>query len=126
MSDIYQGDDNDLSLENGDLVMTEGATAVKQSVSQRLKMFGNEWFLDLAAGVPYYQDVLLKDPNPAIVEGLLKNEIISTPGIIELLSFDAEYDPQTRGITIRFDAMSYDGVINFFEILGGNNQTEAG
>ena len=111
----------DMALENGDIVFVTKADAVKQSVRQRLKMFMGEWFLDLDSGVPYYQDVLVKNPNPTLIEGIFKNEILATPGILELLTFSLDYDNATRKLTIAFTARAYDEVINFFEILGGKN-----
>lgn len=109
----------DLILTSGDLVMTSGADAIRQHLSQRLKSFAGEWFLDLDSGLPYYRDILVKNPNAPAVSGLLQEEIVKTPGVLELLSFNLDLNKATRGLTIKFE-VRVDGnyVLKFDESLG--------
>lgn len=120
MSDIATDDNTgDLLLTNGDLSLARGAVAVKQALRQELKMFAGEWFLDLDYGVPYYKNVLVKNPNPQLLEGIFQQKILSTPGVLELTSFSLTYDASARTLSLIFDARAYDGDINFNEVLGG-------
>ena len=114
MSDIFLTDDlKNLLIVNGDLVLTSKSEAVKQHLSQRLKMFVGEWFLDLSEGVPYYQNILIKNPNPNIIDGLLKDTILSTPGVDELLSFNLDFDAGLRKLTVDFSIRVLDTIIDF-------------
>jgi hypothetical protein len=108
---------NDLVVENGNLVLTSGVEAVRQHLSCKLKTFLGEWFLDGSKGVPYYEDIFKKNFNPITVDGIFKEQILSTPGIIELLDFDMDIDVTTRSLTIIVKARSQEGIINFTETI---------
>ena len=114
MSDIKMNvEGSDLEIINGDLALTSGYDGVRQHLQQNLRAFKGEWFLDLDNGVPYFEDILKKNPNPVVLDGVLKDAILSTPGVIELLSFDLNYINSTRKLTLDFSVNSTDGVIDF-------------
>lgn len=108
----FQGD---LAIENGDLVVLSDADAAQQFLRQRLRMFFGEWFLDTGKGVPYFQEILKKQPNAVAVDSILKTTILETPGVIELLRFNFDYDAPTRSLTLDFAALLSSGVIEFNE-----------
>lgn len=117
MSDIALTDDGlNLKITNGDLVLTSQGDAVRQHLLQRLRTFRGEWFLDLSEGVPYYQDILVKNPNPDVVDGVLKEVILTTPGVDELLTFELDYDQATRRLTLDFSVRVLDTIIDFESI----------
>lgn len=109
---------NDIALENGDLAIVGDSDAVAQHIRQRLKFFRGEWFLDTSAGVPYYQDILKKNPNPEVVEQLLRNEILGTPGVLELQKFEMDFQGATRSLRVSFQVRTVDGPVVFTEDLG--------
>lgn len=114
MSDLKMTlDGRNLELVNGDLAITIEDDAVRQHIQQRLRAFKGEWFLDLSNGVPYFQDILKKNPNPIVLDGVLKDAILSTPGVLELLSFDLNYINATRKLTLDFSVQVSQGVIDF-------------
>jgi hypothetical protein len=121
MSDLkIDPDTGDLLIESGDLVMTKEADAIRQHISQRLKSFAGEWFLDLDAGLPYYRDILVKNPNTLVVSGLIQEEIIKTPGVIELRSFEFVHEKATRALTVKFEVLvDNDFVLSGSAELGG-------
>lgn len=108
----------DLVVENGDLVLTTGEDAIRQHVQQRLRTFLGEWFLDTGVGVPWFQDILKKNPNPQIVDGLIQNEIIQTPGVVELLKYESDFDRSLRKLSVSVQFRTVTGVINFEELFG--------
>ncbi len=77
-----------------------------------------EWFLNLDAGLPYFQDILIKDPNLNAIDGVIKNTIIDTPGVIELLGFDMDYDSSSQALVLTFSVQVSDGVLDFTETFG--------
>lgn len=120
MSDLKLDDvTGDLVIENGDLVLTTGSDAVRQHLSQRLRTFFGEWFLNLDAGLPYFQEILVKDPNLNAIDGVIKSEIINTPGVLELLSFNIDFDSALGTLTLTFQVQVSNGVLNFTETFGG-------
>ena len=119
MSDLKLDDlTGDLVIENADLVLTVGSDAVRQHLLQRLRTFMGEWFLNLDARLPYFQDILIKDPNLNAIDGVIKNVIIDTPGVLELLSFDMDYDSSTQALVLTFSVQVSDGVLDFTETFG--------
>jgi len=107
--DLLLDDNWDLALSDTDLRLVTGVDAIRQHLIQRLKTFLLEWFLDRRKGVPYIQAVLIKNPNPLAVAAVFKSEIIETPGIVELISFDLQIDPGVRSLRLTFTAAVEDG-----------------
>ena len=101
--DFEQDDDGDLVVTNNNLVFVIGAQDARQRIIQRLRTVRGEWFLDRRMGVPYFENVFQKKINPAIVASVIQAEIVSTPGVIELQSFDGDLDSD-RTLSIRLKA----------------------
>ena len=102
----------DLLVSNFDLTLVEETDQIAQNLAIRLRFILGEWFLDIEAGVPYYEDILIKAPNQYRVESVLKEEIINTEGVTEILSFTSNYQPETRRFTVQFSCDTVSGVIN--------------
>ncbi len=96
-------------------VMASGDERVAQQLRIRLRFFLGEWFLDTTEGIPYYQQILLKNPDWDTVNSLIKTEVLSTPDVVELLSFKTEYAPYTRRYNIPFLVQTTYGVLEFEE-----------
>jgi len=107
----------DLDLQNGDLYLIEGLDAIRQHLRQRLSFGLAEWFLEITRGVPYIRDILVKNPNLAVVEGIFRTTILDTPGVIELNRLDFGYDPVNRKLSVGFDSNTINGNLNFSEII---------
>lgn len=112
MLDLQLDNSGDLLVSNYDLSLIEGVDQIAQNLAIRLRFFLGEWFLDIEQGIAYYQDIFIKSPNQIQVENLLKNEILETDGIIEITSFEAEYDVALRKFNVAFTALSDEGEIN--------------
>ena len=118
MSDILLNTvSGDIDIENGQLSLVSGSDEISQLLQQRLRTFREEWFLDLTVGVPYYQGILVKRPNPNLVRSLILNEIINTPGVLEVLEYEDDIDTSTRKLSVDFRARVEDDIINFSEVL---------
>ena len=118
MSDILlDTTTDDISITNGKISLVSGTDEIRQLLEQRLRTFRSEWFLDLTVGVPYYEGILVKRPNPNLVRSLLLDEVINTPGVLEVLEFDIEIDNSTRELSVDFRVRVEDDIINFSEVL---------
>lgn len=105
----------DLSMGDTDLQLVDGPDAILQHLKQRLKTFLGEWFLDQRIGVPYFQQVFVKHPDPLVLDSAFKAEIINTPGITELLSFALSLDSASRGLHLSFAAGGDGGAVLTFD-----------
>lgn len=86
---------NDLTLSKGDLVLLSEDAAMGQSIRDRLSTFMGEWFLDLAFGPDYREDILVKNPRLDVVSSVLKDEILkSVNGTFT--EFDVSIDASRR------------------------------
>lgn len=104
--------------DSGQLVLVENQDEVKQFLIQKLRAFRGEWFLDITLGVPYYESILVKNPNPTLIEALLVDEILATPGTLEILEFELDLDKATRELSLNLKVLGEDGIISFNEVIG--------
>ena len=97
----------------------DGADYVEQKLRTKLRLFLGEWFLDLDKGVPYFQDILKKQTSLRVISGIFKDQILGTPGVIELREFVIDYIDETRDFTLKFTVLSQEGeiTINLEDIL---------
>ncbi len=109
MADLRLNANLDLDLTDDRLSIVEGADAVAQKVGIRLRFFRGEWLLDTRIGLPYYQEVFVKNPDLTIVNSLFRRAILTTPGITELTSYDLDIDPRTRVARLSFQARADNG-----------------
>jgi len=115
--DIKLTDLGDLDLTGAQASLTSGTTATKQRYKQRLSLFFAEWFLDRTRGVPYTEQIFVKNPNPAAIDAIFKNEILSDPATRELQLFELDLDALSRNMTVTFRALTDDGPIDFSEVF---------
>lgn len=102
----------DLALENGTLAFVGGPRLVRQRLVSRFRFFSGEWFLDQRQGVPYFRDVLIKNPDLGVVRSLFRRLILSTPGVLGLDSYELHYDQRERRLTFSFEARVAGGVVS--------------
>ena len=100
---------SDLDLSTG-LRFVDGDDAIGQHLKIRLRFFLAEWFLDLRLGVPYYRDVLIKNPNLVAVRGIFREVVLETPGIADVESLSTSFDPATRRLSVSLVALLDSGV----------------
>lgn len=104
---------NDLIIEKGQLKVVSDGAEVVQHVRTRLLFYLEEWFLDLQAGTPYFQQIFTKPVNLANVESILKSRILNTPGVDRLLEFSMDYEGESvRKLNVSFSAETTFGVID--------------
>jgi hypothetical protein len=102
----------DLDLSTGGLVLTRNrADLVAQKLRNKLLFFLGEWFLDTRLGVPYFQSILVKNPDVATVRQILVTAISSTPGVVQVFDVNLEIDRRVRELTFSFKAKVDNGAI---------------
>lgn len=108
----------DLTLTDGDLVLTgdrdtRGTNPILNALVQNLRTIAGEYFLNISVGVPYLTELFgQKDVTPAF-EAVLQNTILSTPGVLSLVSWSATTNTTTRTLVITFVAQTTAGEVNW-------------
>ena len=102
---------HDLIISNFDLVTIDDVDQITQNLGIRLRFFLGEWFLDVTAGLPYYQSIFQKSPNQINVESAIKAEIVNTKDISEILNFTSNYTSSNRKFDVRFTALTSSGPV---------------
>lgn len=108
---------HDLEYTDYDLVITDEKEQLIQNLKIRLLFFLGEWFLDVTRGVPYFEEILIKNPNQARVESILKEQILETENVNEMLEFNLNYDNINRVLSVRFSVDTTFGIIDLTEEL---------
>ena len=104
---------NDLIIQAGRLATVADGEEVVQHVRSRLLFYLGEWFLDIDAGVPYFQEIFTKPANLANIESIFKSKILRTPGVQRLTEFSMTYEGgSTRELTVAFSAETIYGLID--------------
>ena len=108
--------DDDILVENDQLDIVDGDDAIVQHLKIRLRFFLSEWFLDQRLGIPYLEQILVKNPNLVAVRNIFREAILETPGIATITRFDLQVDAAARKLTVEFTAEKEDGeVLDFTE-----------
>lgn len=81
----------DLVFADGDFVFVYDAEAIAQDVRLRFGFFLGEWYLDEAVGLPYFQEIFVKNPSLIAVREWFRRELLATPGILEIQTLRLEY-----------------------------------
>lgn len=115
--DIRLADNGDIDLTDGVLSLTTGREAVAQRLRQAISMFFGEWFLDKTRGIPYVQQVFVKNPNPVVIDTVFKRTILEEPAVTKLREFTLDLDTATRELSVDFRVSTTSGDIDFSEIV---------
>lgn len=92
--------------ENGDYTFGQGDNtflentpeAVAQAVKTRFELWTGEWFLDVTEGTPYREAILGKHKSAAY-NMAVRERILGTQSVSEILEFTTEFNPDTRRVT---------------------------
>jgi len=110
--------DGDLKIENNTLSFVDGIDYVAQCLKIRLQFFLGEWFLNTTLGVPYFQEILVKNPNRIAVNNYIQMTILNSPNIQKITQYNADFDVgQTRQLRVQFSAITDYGELNFNELI---------
>lgn len=107
----------DLDLSTYDLQLTEGLEAIQQHLIIKFKDIQGEWVFDSEVGFPWFEEVLVRNPSFTEIQNVFVNELMDTPGVLEVLDFDFEFE--NSAATIDAQILADDGIIDFslFQIV---------
>jgi hypothetical protein len=107
----------DLVIDANGVKFTSGVESIAQAVQQNLRFFRGEWFADEDIGIPYFEEIFVKNPDLAAVREWFRRTILETVGILDIVSLDLSFDAATRKITVTYRATSDLGEISATEVV---------
>lgn len=94
-----------------DPLLVEGTDEIDQRLRCRLRLFKGEWFLDRTMGIPYYEQIFLKMPDPNIVAQIFRTEVLDEPDVLEVTESSVILDKASRVLTVKLRARTTDGTV---------------
>jgi len=105
-------DTNDLVFTaSGDLALATRLDAVRQRVALVLRTQRGEWFTDQRLGVDYRRAVFVKNPDLALIRGVIASAIRSVDEVRNVRSVSVDVGAD-RVAHITFEATTTQGIIN--------------
>lgn len=102
----------DLLLIDGAAAIVDGLDGVVQRVYIKLRTFRGEWFLDLEAGLPYHDRVLIRGANEADLLSIFTQGILVVDGIESVDNLEMTFgDSDDRALRIEGEATSIVGTV---------------
>ena len=100
--DIALKRDGDMYVSpKGDIILND---SVAQKIRIRLLWFLSEWRWDPEEGIPYFDDVFVKNPDLDAIESVIREKIFEIPEVIEVGDISVTLNSDQRKVTIRFEA----------------------
>lgn len=87
------------------------AQLLSQRIKHRLQTFRGECYLDRSIGVPYFSEVMKKNPDLGRIRSLLASVISGVEGVVKILSLDVLFSQRTRTLSVKFRVMGSENSI---------------
>lgn len=104
MLDILLTGSGDLKItDSGDIELTN---SVRQAILIRLRWFLGEWRFGPEAGLPYLEEILIKNPNIVRCIELFRGAILSVEEVRNVENMTLDINSSTRRGVLRFRAIT--------------------
>lgn len=104
MLDILLTGSGDLKIsDSGDIELTN---SVRQAILIRLRWFLGEWRFGPEAGLPYLEEILIKNPNIVRCIELFRGAILSVDEVRNVENMILDINPSTRRGVLKFRAIT--------------------
>ncbi len=107
----------DLLIQNNDLVLVDGQQAILQDILQTLSFLYGEWFLNNQIGIPYFQQILVKNPDQRAIDAIFIDAILGVPGVQSLSLYQFIPSYQYRNLAIEFIAQTTSGIVSYSGVI---------
>ena len=123
MKDLLLDSNNDLSIQDGDLALTQTSQqSIAQTCKIRLQTLKGEWFLNESIGVPYL-DILGRKVSDQHVSHVVRESLNNIEGVKEVTSINTQYRANNRTLSLSYKIETEaDTNINGEISFGGNSE----
>ena len=99
MKDLLLTSDGDLAVVSGNFV--DLTDSVAQAITVRLRWFFSEWRFAPQYGVPYFEEILIKNPNDLRITQIIREEVMTVKEVEAVKEISVTIQPN-RTALIRF------------------------
>lgn len=100
----------------GDLVLVAGAERIRQQIEVTLLAFLGEWFLDTSFGVPYLEQITIKNPRLSQVQIILRTKVAAVPGVTRVRDVRLSSNRALRTLAVTITAETTEGLVGPFDL----------
>lgn len=93
----------------GNIAVVDGLEGLRQKVMSVLKMIRGEWVLDITAGVPYMDSILIKGADEGTVRNIYDKAILEVEGVVAIANSSGVLDRVTRRYSYAADVRTIYG-----------------
>ncbi len=97
--DVQMDADGDIDLDEDGLHLISGINAVAQLCLIAMRLFKEEWFLNLDKGMPWYQEILGEKYDEALIRRRAAETLLSVEGVKGIASLAMEFENNNVSIT---------------------------
>lgn len=117
MKDIFLDRDGDISLTaDGDISLV---TSPVQEVMIKLRWYFAEWVFDPEKGIPWFESILVKNPDIEGIKKRLIREMLDVDDVLEVSRMDILIDSERRRALIKFQFRTSKETYNEEVVLHG-------
>jgi hypothetical protein len=80
--------------------LVDSSAAVAQAIYTRLMLWQGEYWLNLLAGTPWYQQILGKPRGPGAPDAAIRARIAGTPFVVRIINYGSAFNPTNRSWTV--------------------------
>lgn len=99
----------DLNLDGNNINIVRKQEELAQTLRNKLIFIRGEWRYEITVGIPYFEHILIDNPNLTIIESLFKKAILETNGVLKMLRFEMKLEKQM--LSVSFSVQSIYGNI---------------
>lgn len=109
--------EGDYALGGRQAFLVNSPETVAQAVLTRLRLWRGEWFIDVRDGTPYLQEILGKRRLGRNPDAAIRERILGTEGVREILTYESTYDGNTRRLSVTATLSTIYGTTSITESL---------
>ena len=101
--DVLLTSDGDLSIDGrGDIALTQSA---RQAIRVRLLWFFGEWRFAPGLGMPYFEEVFIKNPNLGRIRRIVRDQAMGVREVLDVSNINVVVNVGTREARVSFDVI---------------------
>lgn len=115
--DIALNSNYDLDIVNCDFRLTDDSEITLQKLKQVLKTIRGEWRLDQNLGLPYFDEILIKNPFLDRIKSIFIKAIQSVEEVSSINSLEISVNDLTRTLNVTFEVVDNLGLVISDEVV---------